>query len=198
MKEIIVNRVLNKHKRDPWFLDEYTLNPYTSCAFNCLYCYTHSERWGNREPAVKINAPTVLAKELQKLAKEKKYGFIGISSATDAWQPAEEKYEVTRKCLQVIKRCRFPIHACTKSKLIVRDIELLKSMKNAILPPDLKDLDGVLVSFSFSTLKEKIARIFEPGAPSPEERLETLKKMKKEGFMCGIAFIPLLPFERTV
>ena len=53
---------------------------------------------------------------------------------------------------------------------------------------------GVLVTFSLSTLDEKIAKIFEPGAPTPKERLETLQKVKEEGFYAGIAYIPVLPY----
>ena len=67
--------------------------------------------------------------------------------------------------------------------------------ENAILPKDLEKLKhGTLITFSFSTLDEKIAKIFEPNAPKPKERLETLQKIKEVGFYAGIAYIPVLPF----
>jgi len=149
-----------------------------------------------KELAVKVNAPLVLARELKRRADKREYGFIAVASATEPWMPLEEKYMVTRKCLEVIARYRFPVHCLTKSTLILRDLDLLKEIdKNAILPKDLQKLKhGVLITFSLSTLKEEIAKIFEPGAPSPQERLDTLKEVKKEGFYAGIAFIPVLPF----
>ncbi len=67
---------------------------------------------------------------------------------------------------------------------------------SAELPSDLKTVlkNGVLVTFSFSTLDEEVAKIFEPGAPSPKDRLKALAKIKDAGFTAGIAFIPILPF----
>ena len=200
VKEIYVKSVLNKHKkRDEWFLDDYSLNPYRLCQFNCVYCYIRGSRYGEnmgKELAVKVNAPTVLARELKRRANKKEYGFIALGSATEPWMPIEEKYMVTRRCLEIIARYRFPVHCLTKSTLIQRDLDLLKEIdRNAVLPEDLKTLKhGVLITFSLSTLREEIAKIFEPGAPSPEERLEALKKVKKEGFYAGIAYIPVLPF----
>ncbi len=200
-KEIIVKTILNKHKkRDDWFLDDYSLNPYKLCAFNCIYCYIRGSKYGQnmgKELAVKINAPKLLERALRRRARKKEYGFIALSSSTEAWQPIEEEYKITRQCLEIISRYRFPIHCGTKSQLILRDIDILSEIdKNAILPPDLGDKlnHGVLITFSLSTLDEHISRIFEPGAPKPKERLETLQKIKEEGFFAGIAYIPVLPF----
>ena len=201
VKEIFVKTVLNKHKkRDEWFLDDYSVNPYQLCAFNCVYCYIRGSKYGEnmgRELAVKINAPHLLSRALHRRARKKEYGFIALSSSTEPWQPIEVKYQITRRCLDVIRRYRFPVHCGTKSKLILRDLDLLKEIdESSVLPEDLKDkLDhGVLVTFSLSTLDEKIAKIFEPGAPTPKERLETLQKVKEEGFYAGIAYIPVLPY----
>jgi len=75
-------------------------------------------------------------------------------------------------------------------------LDLLKEIdENAILPRDLSQLKhGVLVTISLSTLDEKIAKIFEPNAPKPKERLETLQKVEEQGFYAGVAYIPVLPF----
>ena len=66
--------------------------------------------------------------------------------------------------------------------------------KNAILPADLKLNRGVLITISLSTLDDDIAKIFEPNAPRPKDRLEVLQAVKDEGFRAGIAYIPVLPF----
>ena len=146
--------------------------------------------------AAKVNAPALLEKELLRRAKRKEYGFIALSSATEPWMRVEEEYKLTRKCLEVIVRFKFPVHCLTKSTLILRDLDLLKEIdENAILPRDLEKMKhGTLITFSLSTLDEKIAKIFEPNAPKPKERLETLQKVKEAGFYAGIAYIPVLPF----
>jgi len=201
VKEILTKTILNKHKkRDEWFLDDYSVNPYQLCQFNCIYCYIRGSKYGEnmeRELAVKINAAEMLSRSLKLRAKRHEYGFIALSSSTEPWQPIEETYRITRKCLEVIARYRFPTHALTKSKLILRDLDLLENIdKNAILPMDLRNKlkHGALITLSLATLDKDTAKIFEPGAPSPEERLDTLQRVKEEGFYAGIAYIPVLPF----
>jgi len=143
---------------------------------------------------VKVNSPNIL--ELSRAKRLERYGFISMSSATEAWQPAEERYEVTRRCLEVIKRHRFPVHCLRKSPLILRVLDLLEEIdKRAILPDDLKIVGrGALITFSFSTLDPEISRIFESGAPCPLERLKAMKEVRDAGFRAGVAYIPVLPF----
>ncbi len=201
VKEIFAKTILNRHKkRDSWFLDDYSLNPYQLCEFNCIYCYIRGSKYGENMKnglAVKINAPMLLKKELSKRARNKEYGFIALSSASEPWMYMEEKYRITRKCLEIIANYKFPVHCLTKSPLILRDVDILKKIdENAILPEDLRDKigNGVLITFSFSTLDESIRKIFEPNAPRIKERLSAIKELKKLGFKVGIAFVPLLPF----
>ena len=201
VKEITVKSILNKHrKRDSWFLDDYSVNPYERCAFNCIYCYIRGSKYGEnmqKTLSVKINACQLLEKELQRRARKAEHGFIIFSSSTEAWQPIDEKYKLTRRLLQIVKHYKFPVHALTKSKLILRDLDVLKEIdETAILPSDLKTKlsHKVIITFSLSTLDEKTSKIFEPNAPTPKERLETMQKCLEEGFFSGIAYIPLLPY----
>lgn len=200
MREIRVKSVLNKHKkRDSWFLDDYSVNPYEGCSFNCTYCYIRGSKYVvNMEKAltVKVNAPEILWKQLRKRGKMKEYGFISLSSSTEPYMPIEQKLKLTRRLLQIILHHRFPVHVITKSTLILRDIDLLKEIDSkAVLPPDLTKIGhGVIVSFSLSTIDGKLAKIFEPNAPTPEERLETLRKCREEGLFAGVAYIPVLPY----
>lgn len=201
VKYLKVTSILNKHKkRDEWFLDDYTINPYEACSFNCLYCYIRGSKYGEnmeRGLIVKINAPQLLEKQLSKYARKKEYGFIALSSATDPYIPIEKEVRLTRKLLQIILHYRFPVIIITKSPLILRDLDLLEEIDtHAILPDDLKEYPGrgTMISFSFSTLDPQIAKIFEPKAPTPQQRIDALKECKKEGFFCGINFIPLLPY----
>ena len=201
VKEIRVKSILNKHKkRDDWFLDDYSVNPYSGCSFNCIYCYIRGSKYGENlaeRLSVKINAPELLEKQLARRAKKWEYGIIALSSSTEPYMPIEENLKLTRKLLEIILKYRFPVEVATKSKLVLRDLDVLKEIdKNAILPPDLKPKlkHGVIISFSISTLDKRVARILEPGAPTPLERLDTMKKCKEAGFFTGVCLIPVLPF----
>ena len=201
VNEILVKSILNKHKkRDDWFLDDYSVNPYSGCSFNCVYCYIRGSKYGEnmaKTLSVKVNAPALLEKQLSRRAKNGEYGIIALSSSTDAYMPIEEELKLTRRLLEIILKYRFPVGIGTKSKLVLRDLDLLERIdENAFLPEDFKPKlkRGAIISFSFSTLDERLARIFEPGAPTPKERLETMRKCEEEGFLVGASFIPVLPF----
>jgi DNA repair photolyase len=201
INEINAKTLLNKSKKhDDWFLGNYTLNPYAGCSMACIYCYTRGSKYGGDygiKVAAKSNAVPVLKKQLKNSIKRKERGIIIVGSAADPYPAVEKELKLTREVLGIIKRYKFPIHLLTKSGLILRDMDILNGIKEvAILPNELSDkLDnGVIISFSFSTLNEKLARIIEPGAPSPIERLETMKKYSDAGFKTGIINMPVLPF----
>ena len=198
-KEIQVKSVLNKtKKRDAWFLDDYTFNPYSSCSFNCLYCYIRGSKYGSnleKSLSVKTNAIEILDKQLSNRAKKNQYGIIVLSSVTDPYIQIEKQYGLTRQALEVILKHKFPVHIITKSNLVERDFDLLKRIEQeAILPNDLKLNKGVIISFSFSTIQDEIAKIFEPGAPLPSTRIKTLQNTINEGFLSGVSLMPLIPY----
>jgi len=199
--EILVKSILNKTKRrDPWFLDDYTLNPYSGCSFNCLYCYIRGSKYGihmEEKLSVKVNALALLEKQLTLRSKKGQYGIIVLSSATDPYLQIEKDYRLTRQILELILKYRFPVHIITKSDLVVRDFDLLREIdRQAILPPDLqgKLASNVFITFSFSTLDDRIGKLFEPGATPPSRRLLTLHRTLQEGFHSGVSLMPLLPF----
>ncbi len=201
IREIVIKSVLNKKKhRDSWFLDDYTLNPYEGCSFNCQYCYIRGSKYGeNMEEglAAKINAPEVLDRQLLFRTKKEQYGIIALASATDPYIRAEDRFMLTRSCLEMILKHRFPVMMITKSTGILRDIELLREIdREALHAADLRDklTRGVFVSFSLSSLDKTISDTLEPGAPGPVERLETMRKCREAGLTVGVNCIPLLPF----
>src|SRR6476661_2597516 len=102
---IIVKSIFNKTKRrDPWFLDDYTLNPYSACSFNCLYCYIRGSKYGEHmeeKLSVKMNAPELLETQLRLRAKKNQYGIIVLSSATDPYLQAEKDTQLTRRLLEI-------------------------------------------------------------------------------------------------
>ena len=205
VNKILVKSVLNKHRRrDDWFLDDYSVNPYFGCSFNCIYCYVRGSKYGAnmaKNLSVKVNAPEILERQLSRRAERGEYGIVALSSSTEPYMPIEEKLKMTRRILEKILKYRFPVEVLTKSKLVLRDLDLLRKIdEKAILPSDLKSKlkHGTIISFSISTLNEKLAKILEPGAPKPIERLKTMKICKEEGFFTGVCFIPvLIRLERT-
>jgi DNA repair photolyase len=196
-----VKSILNKTKRrDPWFLDDYTANPYSGCSFNCLFCYIRGSKYGlhmEEKLAIKTNAPELLDKQLALRARKGQYGIIVLSSATDPYLHFEEKEQLTRQLLTIILRHRFPVHIITRSPLVTRDVDLLHQInEQAILPPDLEGrlTQKAIVTFSFSTLDEATACIFEPGAPAPVLRLQALQQTLQAGLLSGVSLMPLLPY----
>ena len=201
LNEVIVKSVLNKTKRrDPWFLDDYTINPYSACSFNCLYCYIRGSKYGEHmeeKLSIKINALEILEKQLQNRAKKNQHGIIVLASATDPYLQVEKKYELTRRMLELIHKYRFPVHIITKSDLVLRDLDLLEKInRDAILPLDLQSsLDHkVFITFSFSTIDDTVGKTFEPGATLPSKRMITLKETLKSKFHSGVSLMPLLPY----
>lgn len=199
-QSIQVKSILNKTKRrDHWFLDDYTVNPYSGCSFNCLYCYIRGSKYGENmaeKTSYKHNALELFEKQLSLRARKQQYGFIVLASATDPYLHFEEELKLTRGILELILKYRFPVHMITKSPLIERDFDLLHQIdEQAFLPLDLAEkLKGVIISYSFSTTDNGIGKIFESGAPSPTERLAVLKKSVDNGFKSGVSLMPLLPY----
>ena len=179
IREIKVKSILSRSRIFMW-----TINPYVGCQFGCTYCYArfikrftgHREEWGEFVD-VKINAPSLLEKEI----KKKRKGKVWISGVCDPYQPVERKYEITRKCLEILLRENWSVIIQTKSALSLRDIDLFKRFRD------------IEVGFSISTADEGIRKIFEPRTFSVEERIQALEKLKREGIRTYAMIAPLLP-----
>ena len=181
LKEITCKNALVK-SRIPGV--DYCLNPYVGCEHNCAYCYAifmkrftdHSEEWGSFVD-VKIN----FLERLEKEVKKAKSGIVMLSSVTDAYQPIEEKYKLTRGALEILSGYDYSVSIQTKSDLVLRDIDILKKIKNCE------------VGFTITCLDENVQRKFEPSSPSTQERFKALKKLNEAGIDTFIFFGPVLP-----
>jgi len=180
VKEIKAKSVLNKSK-----IFDYCLNPYTGCQINCRYCYArlfmrrysgHKEAWGDFVDA-KINASEVLKKQLDKAKK----GTVWISSVCDPYQPLEAKYELTRRCLKELVKKQFPVNIQTKSKLVLRDLDLFQ------------EFEEIDVGFTITTDDERMTKLFELNATPVKERLTALEKIHSLGIKTFAFVGPLLP-----
>ncbi|MBN1693961.1 radical SAM protein [candidate division WOR-3 bacterium] len=194
VKEIKAKSILRKAKKvDSWFLISYGMNLYRGCAHNCVYCDGRSEGYYvdgefGHEVTVKINALDILKSELDPTRKKLplKHYFVGlVGGVGDSYQPLEKKYKLTRRALELFHEKKFPVHILTKSTLVERDIDIIKKINKQ---------NRAIVSFSFSSANDEISSVFEPGVPTPTERLKTLSKFKKEGIACGMYLMPVIPF----
>jgi len=179
IKEIQAKNILSKSKVYDW-----TINPYVGCQHGCIYCYArfmkrfsgHKENWGEFVD-VKINAPELLVQEI----KKKKKGRVWVSGVCDPYQPVEKKYELTKRCLEILQRNNWPVTIQTKSPLVLRDLELLKKFQE------------IEVGFTITTGDEEIRKIFEPRTASINERIEALEKLHQDGIKTFVMIAPLLP-----
>jgi len=194
IREIEAKSILRKYKKvETWFLTCYGMNLYRGCHHNCVYCDGRSEKYRvdgefGEDVAVKVNAIELLRRELDPKRKRTpfKRGYVGVGGGVgDGYQPVEKKYELTRKTLRLLYKKNFPVHVLTKSTLVERDVDILK---------EINEQQRAIVSFSFSSVDDKVSSIFEPGVPPPSERLETLSFFKNEGIACGMFLLPVIPF----
>jgi DNA repair photolyase len=161
-----------------------TINPYQGCQHRCGYCYATYE-WSPDfydKIYAKSNAPEVLEGQL-KSWKNEAIEPVMISSATDAYQPAEIKYSLTKRCIEVLQKYNVPYYVFTKSTIIERDLQLHKRYKN----------DCFLV-WSITTCDDKIRRLIEPGTPPTDSMFKVIKKFADAGVSCGVNIDPILPY----
>ncbi|RLF57224.1 MAG: hypothetical protein DRN37_06810 [Thermoplasmata archaeon] len=193
VREIEAKSILRRHKKiDSWFISHYGMNLYRGCTHNCTYCDGRYEGYYvegtfGEDVVVKVNAIDVLRKELNQRRKRplKRSYMMPGGGVGDSYQPVEEKYQLTRKTLHLLHEHCFPVHMLTKSTLIRRDMGILKRSN---------EQSRAIVSFSFSSVDDRMGAIFEPGVPPPSERLHTLSLFKKEGISCGMFLLPVIPF----
>lgn len=169
----------------------YSMNPYQGCEHGCIYCYARNthEFWGysagldfERRILVKKEAPKLLEDLLEK-RNWKAYPIV-LSGNTDCYQPAEKKFKITRKCLEVFLKYRHPVAIITKNALILRDLEILK---------ELSMYDLVAVNVSITSLSEKTRRILEPRTTTIKRRLETVKMLSENGIPVNVMLAPIIP-----
>jgi DNA repair photolyase len=169
----------------------WSLNPYMGCVHRCSFCYV---RWFERRadrPAdirygssvrVKVNVAEILRCELARPSWRRE--LVAIGAATDPYQPAEGKYRLTRRCVEVLGDARTPFSLITRGPMIVRDVDMLtRAARRA----------AVDVSFSVATLDDDVWRRTEPGTAPPRQRLRALRRLVDAGIDAAVGIAPILP-----
>ncbi|TFG79113.1 MAG: PA0069 family radical SAM protein [Flavobacteriales bacterium] len=170
---------------------DYSMNPYQGCEHGCIYCYARNshEFWGyspgldfERNILIKKAAPQLLEAKLS--SKTWKAATIVLSGNTDCYQPAEQKFGITRACLEVFLKYKHPVGIITKNALILRDLDILKELTKDRL---------VGVNISVTSLSESTRRILEPRTVSIGKRLETIKILSDHNIPVNAMLAPIIP-----
>jgi DNA repair photolyase len=187
-RETACKSALNRVSGMPF---RWSLNPYRGCVHGCRYCYarlSHTYLGMNADEdfaskiVVKANMPEVLRQELGRRSWTRER--VAIGTATDAYQPCEGRYRLTRRCLEALRDADTPVSIVTKSTLILRDRELLS---------DLVHGPGATVYFTITTLDDALWRLLEPGTPPPLKRLRVMQQLSNASVPCGVFLAPILP-----
>ena len=186
IREVQAKTILSRVKGpDDWFGLYYNFNLYRGCQHQCIYCDSRSECYQiqnfNNDVLVKANAIELLRKEL---ASKRVVGTIGTGSMNDPYMPLEAKIGLTHRALEAIAQARFPAHIITKSDLVLRDLDMLQQISRTY----------AAVSFTLTTTDDALAKIVEPGAPSPSRRLTAMRTLAEKGILTGVSMMPVLPF----
>lgn len=169
-----------------------SLNPYQGCEHGCIYCYARpSHSYLELSPGLdfetrlfaKTNAAELLTKTLLKPGYQPEPIAVGVN--TDAYQPCEREFGITRQVLEVLHRSRHPVAMITKSSLIERDMDLLA---------DLAAQQKATAAITLTTLDADLARILEPRATTPARRLRTIRALSDAGIPVCVSIAPVIPF----
>ena len=169
----------------------WSLNPYMGCEHRCAFCYVRAferradrpsdDRYG-RAIRVKTNVAQVLDLELSRAAWKSEAVVIG--AATDPYQPAEGRYQLTRGCLKVLARHANPAGLITRGPMIVRDIDMMSELSKRA---------SFSVTFSVPTVDDEVWRRTEPGTAHPRQRLQALSRLVAAGIKASVGMAPILP-----
>jgi len=168
-----------------------SVNPYRGCEHGCVYCFARpTHAFMGLSPGLdfesklfaKPDAAALLEAELSK--KNYKVAPIALGTNTDPYQPIERERKITRGILKVLARHDHPVTILTKSRLVVRDLDLLEPMARKGL---------VKVALSVTTIDRTLARRLEPRAAMPQRRLDAIRLLSDAGVPTGVMFAPVIP-----
>lgn len=162
------------------------MNVYRGCTHGCIYCDSRSECYRFTHPfediEVKENAPELLKKAL---SSKRRKCVIGFGSMSDPYQPCEKELGMTRRCLEIILEKGFGATLITKSDLVLRDLDLLKSINKKT---------KATVQMTLTCADRELSRIIEPNVCDTGRRFEVLKELHEQGIPTVVWMTPILPF----
>lgn len=158
----------------------------------CIYCFARpSHAYWDLSPGLdfetrlfaKPNAPALLRAAFER--KQYQPSVIAMGVNTDAYQPIEKEWRLTRQLLEILLEYQHPVSLITKSSLILRDLDLLKALAE-------KQLCSVRISLT--SLDNRLKATLEPRAAGPAARLRVIRALRDAGVPVGILIAPVIPF----
>jgi DNA repair photolyase len=190
VQEVPARRIITRNESPDIGFDR-SINPYRGCEHGCIYCFARpTHAFLGLSPGLdfetKLFAKTNAAAALERELAEPGYKVqsIAIGTNTDPYQPIERRYRIMRRILEVLSATNHPVGIVTKSALVLRDLDILKSMAERGL---------VKVAISITTLDRRLARAMEPRASTPEKRLEALARLTEAGVPTAVMTAPVIP-----
>lgn len=168
-----------------WFGDNYNMNIYKGCCHGCIYCDSRSECYRIENFDIVRAKKDALALINKELRSKKRSGVIGTGAMSDPYNPFEREYKLTRGALELINTHGFGVSIITKSNLIVRDIDILKKIK---------EHSPVLAKITITTYDDTLCKRIEPSVAVSSERFSAIKELSSNGIFAGVLLMPVLPF----
>jgi DNA repair photolyase len=167
-----------------FYLSSYNLTVYNGCELGCPYCdgWAYMQRPLSETIRVPIDLPQRLARDLAGVSRG---DLIGITAASDPYQPAEQHYRITRQVLQLFAERGQPCLIMTKSPDVLQDIPILQRIHEKSV---------ALVMTTLLTVDPYLAAKLEAKSPLPGVRLNMLSELKRAGIPVGVAIMPIMPY----
>lgn len=185
MEYIPVKTILSKCKSTNWFGTDYNMNIYRGCCHGCVYCDSRSEcyRIDNFEQVrAKKDSLLILRDELKRKVRS---GVVGTGSMSDPYNPFEKELLLTRHSLELLDAYNFGVSVVTKSALITRDADILKSIS---------EHSPVICKLTVTTADDSLCRKLEPNVSLSSERFEAIARLSEKDIFAGVVLMPVLPF----
>ncbi len=168
-----------------------SVNPYRGCEHGCIYCYARpTHAWLGLSPGLDFESRLLYKPRAAELLRDElaRPGYacapIALGANTDAYQPCERRFGITRQVLEVLAETSHPVRIITKSALVERDLDLLAPMAENGL---------CMVHVSITSLDRALTRLLEPRAAAPQRRLRTIRALSEAGVPVGVLAAPVIP-----
>lgn len=185
MEYIPAKTIVTRTRNRGWFNLEYNMNIYRGCCHGCIYCDSRSDCYQNKDfdqVKAKENALQIIRDDLRRKVRT---GVIGTGSMSDPYNPYEKELCLTRHALELTDAFGFGIAIATKSTLLLRDIDILNSIR---------EHSPVLCKITITTADDELSKQIEPGAPCSSERFQMIETLTAQGIFAGILLMPVLPW----
>ncbi|MDL2228240.1 radical SAM protein [Bacteroidales bacterium OttesenSCG-928-K03] len=185
MQTVPAKKIVSAYTERGWFGANFNMNIYRGCCHGCIYCDSRSECYNIPDfdtVKAKENALSIIENELK---SKRKKGIIMTGAMSDPYNPFEKTEQLTRGALHLINKYNFGINILTKSNLVARDADILKSIQ---------EHNPAVVNFTITTANDELCKKIEPNVAKTSERLKALESLAKADISCGIGLMPVLPF----